>query len=79
MLTKSGANQKTGSNLPISYYWFDEEGEYEAGWYDQDENPLKADESELGNADEITLAAGEGLVVVVDLDYIGCTINFPAL
>ena len=79
MLTKTGANQKTGSNMAISYYWFDEEGEYEAGWYDIGETPLKNDESELGNADEITFAAGEGVVVVVDIDYIGCTINFPAL
>ena len=79
MLTKMGANQKTASNMPISYYWFDEDGEYEAGWYDQDENPLKDDASPLGNADEITFAAGEGFVVFVGTDYVGCTINFPAL
>ena len=78
MLTKTGANQKVGT-MEKSYLWFDEEGEYEAGWYDPGETPLKNDESELGNANEITFAAGEGFVVFVDLDYIGCTINFPAL
>ena len=78
MLNAVGANQKVGT-MAKSYLWFDEEGEYEAGWYDSDETPLKNDESALGNADEITFAAGEGLVVFVDDDYVGCTINFPAL
>ena len=79
MLRKSGANLKTDSGMPVSYYWYDEEGEYEAGWYDIGENPLKNGASELGNANEIVFAAGQGLVVFADLDYIGCTLNFPAL
>ena len=78
MLTKMGANQKVES-MEKSYLWFDEDGEYEAGWYDPDETPLKNDESPLGNANEITFAAGEGFVVFVDAEYVGCTINFPAL
>ena len=85
MLKNDGSNQKTKSDMPVSYYWFDEvdpdSGEiyYAAGWYDFGETPLKDDESELGNADEIVFAAGEGLVVFCDLDYVGCTVNFPAL
>ena len=79
MLRKSGANLKTEGGMPVSYYWYDEAGEYEAGWYDDLENPLKDSESELGNADEIEFAAGQALVVYVAMDYVGCTIDFPAL
>ena len=79
MLRKSGANLKTESGMYVAYYWYDEDGEYEAGWYDYQENPLKDGQSELGNANEIQFAAGQGLVLFADLDYVGCTINFPAL
>ena len=78
MIGQNGVCKKNGSML-IRYYWFDEDGEYEAGWYDNDENPLKDDESVLGNADDIEFAAGQGLVVYCDSDYVGCTVNFPAV
>ena len=78
MIGTNGACKKNGS-MRVEYNWYDEEGEYEAGWYDGLENPLKDDESILGNADEIQFPAGQGLVVYCDLDYIGCTINFPAV
>ena len=79
MLKKDSSNQKTESGMKVSYYWYDEDGEYEAGWYDGDENPLKDDESELGNAGEIEFIAGQALSVVCAGDYVGCTVNFPAL
>ena len=79
MLTKMGATKKLESGLPVSYLWFDAEDEYEAGWYDYGEAPLKDDESELGNADEITFEAGEGFTVFADSEYIGCTVEFPNL
>ena len=44
MLTGSGANQKVdiggGVMMNRTYYWYEAAGEYEAGWYDQGEDPL---------------------------------------
>ena len=83
MLTGTGANQKVdiggGSKMNRTYYWYEEDGEYEAGWYDEGENPLKDDESVLGNADEIFFASGVGLWINVRSGYAGCTLNFPAI
>ena len=78
MLTGTGFNQKVGGMVK-TYYWFEEDGEYEAGWYDQAENPLKDDESTLGNADEIFFESGEAIWVNVKSGYAGCTLNFPAV
>ena len=78
MLTGGGYNQKVGT-MNRTYFWFEEEGEYEAGWYDDAENPLANDESPLGNADEIYFTSGQGIWVNVDSEYAGCTINFPAI
>ena len=83
MLTGLGYNQKVdiggGSTMNRTYYWYEEDGEYEAGWYDNDENPLKDDESVLGNADEIYFESGDGIWVNVGSSYAGCTLNFPAI
>ena len=78
MLTGSGYNQKVGT-MNRTYFWYEEDGEYEAGWYDDAENPLANDESPLGNADEIYFTSGQGIWVNVDSAYAGCTINFPAI
>ena len=78
MLTGTGFNQYVGTMIK-TYYWFEEDGEYEAGWYDYAENPLKDDESPLGNADEIFFESGEGIWVNVGSAYAGCTLNFPAI
>ena len=78
MIGKSGACKKNGS-MRVEYFWFDEEDAYEAGWYDIGENPLKDDESILGNANEIVFNPGQGLVVYCDSDYVGSMINFPAV
>ena len=59
-----------------TYYWYEEDGAYAAGWYDVAENPLANDESPLGNADEIYFEQGEALWLNVDSEYAGCTINF---
>ena len=83
MLTGSGANQKVdiggGVMMNRTYYWYEAAGEYEAGWYDQGEDPLKDDESVLGNADEISFDTAQGIWVNVDSEYAGCTLNFPAV
>ncbi len=78
MLTGGGFNQYVGAMVK-SYYWYEEDGEYEAGWYDVAENPLKNDASVLGNADEIFFESGEAIWVNVQSAYAGCTINFPAI
>lgn len=78
MLTGGGYNQYVG-DMVKSYYWFEEDGEYEAGWYDEGEYPLKDNESVLGNASEIYFESGEGIWVNVKSGYAGCTINFPAV
>ncbi len=78
MLTGSGFNQKVG-NMVKTYFWYEEDGEYEAGWYDYAENPLKDDESPLGNADEIYFESGEAIWVNVKSGYGDCTLNFPAI
>ena len=62
-----------------TYYWYEEDGEYEAGWYDNDETALKNDASPLGNADEILFGSGEAIWVNVGASYAGCTLNFPAV
>ena len=83
MLTGSGANQKVdiggGIKMNRTYYWYEEDGEYEAGWYDVAENALKDDESPLGNANEIYFESGDGIWVNVNSSYAGCTLNFPAI
>ena len=83
MLTGSGANQKVdiggGSKMNRTYFWYEEDGEYEAGWYDDNEDPLKDDASPLGNADEIFFESGEAIWVNVNSSYAGCTLNFPAV
>ena len=83
MLTGTGFNQKVdiggGSKMNRTYFWHEEDGEYEAGWYDYAENPLKDDESPLGNADEIYFESGEAIWVNVNSTYAGCTLNFPAV
>ena len=78
MLTGSGYNQYVGDMIK-TYYWFEEDGSYEAGWYDYAENPLKDDESPLGNADEISFGSAQGIWVNADSEYAGCTLNFPAI
>ena len=78
MIGQNGAC-KMKDDMRIEYFWFDEEGYYEAGWYDFGETPLKDNQSIIGNADEIEFAAGQGLVVYCDSDYISCTLNFPAV
>ena len=70
-----GFNQKVGT-MNKTYYWYEEDGAYAAGWYDVAENPLANDESPLGNADEIYFEQGEALWLNVDSEYAGCTINF---
>ena len=85
----SDAMAAVGSNTPLTAliinlfvpiaFWFEEDGEYEAGWYDESEAPLKNDESVLGNANEIYFESGEGIWVNVRSGYAGCTINFPAI
>ena len=83
MLTGSGFNQKVdiggGAKMYRTYFWYEEDGEYEAGWYDESENALKDDESVLGNADEIYFESGEAIWVNVRSGYAGCTLNFPAV
>ena len=83
MLTGLGYNQKVdiggGETMNRTYYWYEEDGEYEAGWYDNDETALKNDASPLGNADEIFFESGMGIWVNVGASYAGCTINFPAV
>ena len=83
MLTGSGFNQKVdiggGSMMSRTYYWYEEDGEYEAGWYDVAENPLKDDASPLGNANEIYFESGDAIWVNVKSGYAGCTLNFPAV
>ena len=83
MLNPGGFNQKVdiggGNKMNRTYYWYEEDGEYEAGWYDYAENPLKDDASPLGNADEIFFESGVGIWVNVNSAYAGCTINFPAI
>ena len=82
MLTGAGFNQKvavSGGTMNRTYYWYEEDGEYEAGWYDDNEDPLKDDASPLGNADEIFFASGEGIWVNVGASYADCTLNFPAI
>ena len=78
MINGVGACKMVGT-MRKEYFWYDEEGEYVAGWYDNNENPLCNDESVLGNADKIIFEPGEGLVVYCDSSYIGCTLNFPAV
>ena len=78
MLTGGGFNQYVGDMIK-TYYWYEEDGRYAAGWYDDEENPLANDASPLGNANEISFEAGEGIWVNVGSDYAGCTINFPAI
>ncbi|MBR1960306.1 MAG: hypothetical protein IKA34_07040, partial [Bacteroidales bacterium] len=68
-----------GVMMNRTYYWYEAAGEYEAGWYDQGEDPLKDDESVLGNADEISFDTAQGIWVNVDSEYAGCTLNFPAV
>ena len=83
MLRKSGANKRIdiggGDTMEVTYFWNEEEGGMEAGWYDPFGVALKDDASPLGNADEITFDVGEGLVVTSESDYTGCTIHFPSL
>lgn len=79
ILEKNGAVKRNADNKEMQYFWYDEDGEYEAGWYDGNENPMKDDESPLGNADEIAFAVGEGICVNADVDYVGCVMNFPVL
>ena len=78
MLTGTGFNQYVGAMVK-SYYWYEEDGEYEAGWYDVAENPLKDDASPLGNANEIYFESGDAIWVNVQSAYAGCTLNFPAV
>ena len=78
MLTGTGFNQYVG-DMVKTYYWFEEDGEYEAGWYDEGEYALKDDESVLGNADEIFFESGDGIWINVKSGYAGCTLNFPAI
>ena len=66
-------------SIAMLYFWYEEDGEYEAGWYDYAENPLKDDESPLGNADEIYFESGEAIWVNVKSGYGDCTLNFPAI
>ena len=73
-----------GDNLYVddmvkSYLWYDEAGEYEAGWYDESEIPLKNNESVLGNADEIPFEMGEGICVNSRNGYDGCFLEFPKM
>ena len=78
MLKTNGDNIKV-EGMVKSYYWYDEEGEYEAGWYDYDENPLKDDQSILGNADEIAFEMGDGICVNTRNGYNGCFLEFPKM
>lgn len=78
MLDTDGSNLYVGEMVK-NYYWYDEEGEYEAGWYDESEAPMKDDSSVLGNADEIEFVAGQGLWFMAGSEYEGCTVDFPAL
>ena len=78
MLTGTGFNQYVGDMIK-TYYWYEEDGSFEAGWYDESEKPLKNDASPLGNADEISFAPAQGIWVNVDAEYAGCTLNFPAI
>ena len=83
MLKKDGANQKIdiggGTMMDVTYFWNEEEGGMEAGWYDGDGAPLKDNASPLGNADEILFDVGEGIGITCDLDYVGCQLHFPSL
>ena len=83
VLEKDGANKKIdiggGTMMDVTYYWNEEDGGMEAGWYDGDGAPLKDDASPLGNADEIKVLVGEGLAINCDLDYVGCQLHFPSL
>ena len=83
VLKKDGANLKindpTYGEMDVTYFWNEEEGGMEAGWYDSFGNPLKGDASPLGNADEIIFASGEGIGITCDLDYVGCQLHFPSL
>ena len=78
MLTGAGFNQYVGDMIK-TYYWFEEEGEYEAGWYDESNNRLANDASPLGNADEISFDSAQGIWVNVQSEYAGCTLNYPAV
>ena len=78
MLTGGGFNQYVGDMIK-TYYWYEEDGSYEAGWYDDSEHPLKDDASPLGNADEISFGSAQGIWVNVQSEYAGCTLNFPAV
>lgn len=83
ILNTDGSNRKiddpTYGEMDVTYYWNEEEGGMEAGWYDAAGNALKEALSPLGNADEIKFRVGEGIGITCDLDYVGCQLHFPSL
>ena len=74
VLKKNGANKTIdiggGDTMEVTYFWNEEEGSMEAGWYDGNLTPMKDDASPLGNADEITFDLGEGIVVTSEVNTI---------
>ena len=78
MLTGTGFNQYVGDMIK-TYYWYEEDGVFEAGWYDESEHPLANNASPLGNADEISFGIAQGIWVNVDAEYAGCTLNFAGI
>ena len=83
VLKKNGGNEKMtlqgGATVNVNYYWYDAEGEYEAGWYGPDDQPMWGGQSEGGDAEDIVIGIGEGLNITVDGDWVGCQIDFPSL
>ena len=82
VVKKNGANEKIkigSKDVELNYYWNDADGEYEAGWYGPDDQPMTDDQSAAGNADEITIGIGEGLNITCDGEYVGCQLEFPSL
>ena len=71
-LENDGRNKKCpgDSTVNLAYVWIDDEGsDMPAGWYGPDDCPMSDDQSIAGNADEITFAPGDGILVTVSSGY----------